>query len=101
MSVHVLNNDNFEKEVLKSNQTVLVDFYADWCGPCKMQAPIIDEISNEQTEVKVGKVNIDENPKIAEKFGIMSIPTLIIFKDGEITNKFIGITSKENIIKSL
>ena len=100
MSVHVLNNDNFEKEVLKSNQTVL-DFYADWCGPCKMQAPIIDEISNEQTEVKVGKVNIDENPKIAEKFGIMSIPTLIIFKDGEITNKFIGITSKENIIKSL
>ncbi len=101
MSVHVLDDDNFEKEVLKSNQTVLVDFYADWCGPCKMQAPIIDEISNEQKEVKVGKVNIDENPKIAEKFGIMSIPTLIIFKDGEITNKFIGITSKENIIKSL
>ena len=90
---------DFDKEI--KDKKILVDFYADWCGPCKMQAPIIDEISNEQTEVKVGKVNIDENPKIAEKFGIMSIPTLIIFKDGEITNKFIGITSKENIIKSL
>jgi thioredoxin 1 len=83
MSVLEITSDNFEKEVLKSEKTVLVDMYATWCGPCKMQSPIIDKIADEQGEnIKVAKIDIDEAPEIAEKYGVMSIPTLLIIKNG-------------------
>ncbi|MBR3162640.1 MAG: thioredoxin [Clostridia bacterium] len=97
MSVKVLNEENFEKEVLNSNETVLVDFYADWCGPCKAMSPIIDEIAEENTNIKVGKINVDDNGELATEFDIISIPTIIVFKNGEITKKFVGLTEKEAI----
>ena len=79
-----LNSENFEKEVLNSDKPVLVDFYADWCGPCKMMAPIIEEIAEElQGKAKVGKINVDENQELAMKYEVMSIPTLIIYKNGK------------------
>ena len=94
--------ENFEDEVEKSNGIVLVDFYADWCGPCKMMSPIIDSIAEENLEnVKVGKVNCDENGELAQKFGIMSIPTILIFKNGNLVKSFVGVTSKAEIIKEL
>ena len=95
------NKDNFE-EILKSEQPVLVDFWAPWCGPCQMMGPIIEELSSEMGEkAKIGKVNTDENPAIAEKYGIMSIPTIIIFKKGEIAKQMIGVQSKENLKEEL
>ena len=101
MSVLILNNENFENEVLKSDKKVLIDFYADWCGPCKMQSPIIDQIAEENSNIKVGKINVDDNPELAEKYGIMSIPTLIIIENGEVKNQFVGITSKDIILENL
>ena len=101
MNVIELNSSNFEEEVLKSDKTVLIDMYATWCGPCKMQAPIIDEIAEEKTEIKVGKIDIDEAPEIAEKYGVMSIPTLLIIKNGEVSKQFVGLTKKEDIEASL
>ena len=96
------NEDNFENEVLNANETVLVDFYADWCGPCKMMSPIIDEISKEVTNnVKVGKINVDDNGSIAEKYNIMSIPTIIVFKGGKPIKSFVGLTDKESIKQAL
>ena len=102
MSVKSVTDGNFEKEVLNSDKIVLLDFYADWCGPCKMMSPIIDKIA-EKTEgiVKVGKVNTDENQKLAEKYEIMSIPTIMIIKNGEVLKKFIGVTSEDEIMKSI
>ena len=98
MSVNVFNEENFEKEVMNSEGTVLVDFYADWCGPCKMMSPIIDEIAEEGIpNLKVGKVNVDENQDLAEKYGIMSIPTILVFKNGNIAKTFVGVTAKEEI----
>ena len=94
--------ENFEDEVEKSNKTVLVDFYADWCGPCKTMSPIIDEIAEENLDnVKVGKVNCDENIELVEKYGIMSIPTILVFKNGNITKSFLGVTDKEEIKTAL
>ncbi|MFO7807469.1 MAG: thioredoxin [Candidatus Moraniibacteriota bacterium] len=94
--------DNFEEEVLKSDKPVLVDFWAPWCGPCQMMGPIIDELAEEvEGKAKVGKVNIDENSSIAQKYGIMSIPTLIIFKDGEIVKQITGVQSKEALMEEL
>ena len=102
MSVLKITEENFEKEVLKSDKTVILDFYADWCGPCKMMSPIIDEIAYELGDkAKVGKVNSDENITLAQKYGIMSIPTIMILKDGEIIKTFVGITSKNNIINAI
>ena len=102
MSVIVLSEQNFDEEVKKSDKKVLVDFYADWCGPCKMMSPIIDAIAEELGEkVKVGKVNTDENMELAEKYGIMSIPTIMIFENGEIRNHFVGVTDKKTIIDSV
>ncbi len=102
MSILSLNNENFENEVLKSDKKVLIDFYADWCGPCKMQSPIIDQIAEEQGEViKVGKINVDESPELAEKYGVMSIPTILIIENGEVKNQFIGLTSKDIIVEKL
>ena len=96
--INVFNEENFENEVLKSNEIVLVDFYADWCGPCKMMSPIIDEIADENlTGVKVGKINVDNNQNLAQKYNVMSIPTLIIFKNGQPVKGFVGVTGKEEI----
>ena len=93
-----LSNENFNKEVLNSEKPVLVDFWATWCGPCKMIAPIISEISEEfNNKVKVGKVNVDEEKELAIKYGISSIPTLVIFKDGKIAKTLIGFRAKEEI----
>lgn len=102
MSVLNVTENNFEQEVLKSNKKVIVDFYADWCGPCKMMSPIIDEIAEEQGDnVKVVKVNLDENINLAEKYEVMSIPTIMVFNNGQIIKTFIGVTAKEQIIESL
>ena len=102
MSVIVLSEQNFDEEVKKSDKKVLVDFYADWCGPCKMMAPAIEKIAEEVSEyAKVGKVNVDDSPEIAEEFGIMSIPTLLIFVNGEVIHKHVGVTDKETLMSEL
>ena len=102
MSVITITSENFENEVIKSEKPVILDFYADWCGPCKMMSPIIDAIAEEmEAEVKVGKVNSDDEMELAEKFGIMSIPTIIIFKDGKISSTFVGVTAKSAIINAV
>jgi len=102
MSVLVLTEQNFKDEVLKSDKKVLVDFYANWCGPCKMMSPIVESIADELGDaVKVGKVNVDDCPELAEEYGIMSIPTLLIIKNGEIEHKHIGVTDKSNLLEEL
>ncbi len=101
MSVLKITNKNFEEEVLNSDKPVIIDFYADWCGPCKMMSPIIDSIAEENKELKVGKINVDESQELAVKYNIMSIPTIIIFKNGNEYKKFVGVTSKENILKEI
>ncbi|MBQ6171921.1 MAG: thioredoxin [Clostridia bacterium] len=98
----VLTADNFEEEVLKSEKPVLVDFWATWCGPCRMLAPVIEEISEEQKDIiKVGKIDVDEEPELAAKYGIQSIPTLIVFKGGKAVNKSIGVRPKGDILEML
>lgn len=92
-----VTEQNFENEVLQAEQTVLVDFWAAWCGPCKMLSPIIDQIAEEMPGIKVCKVNIDEQPSLAVKYKVMSIPTLFVFKNGEQVNQVIGVQSKEEI----
>ena len=102
MSVKVLNKDNFNEEVLSAKGTVLVDFSASWCGPCRMLSPIVDEIAEEQSgSVKVGKVNIDEQPELASRFGVMSIPTLMVWKDGKLTDTSVGVKPKHMIEEML
>ena len=102
MAVLKITQENFEEEVSKSNIPVIIDFYADWCGPCKMMSPIIDNIAEELGEsVKVGKVNIDDNKNLAMQFGIMSIPTVIIFKEGKGEKTFVGLRDKEEILNGL
>ena len=102
MSVLNVTEENFENEVLKSNKTVILDFYADWCGPCKMMSPIIEEIATELGDkAKVGKVNSDENMDLAEKYGIMSIPTIMVIKNGEVKKTFVGVTDKSEIINAV
>ena len=87
MAIIKLTKDNFEQEVLKSEKPVLVDFYADWCGPCQMLSPIVDEVAEERDDIKVGKINVDEQMELAQKYGVMTIPTLLVIKNGEITEK--------------
>ncbi len=94
-----LTKDNFVEEVLRSEQTVLVDFWASWCGPCMALAPTIDEIAGEQTVVKVGKVNVDDEPELARQYRIMSIPTLMVFKGGEPVRREVGGKSKKEILE--
>jgi len=104
MSEKVLNftKDNFEKEVLQSDKPVLVDFWAAWCGPCRMVAPIVSQIANEYDgRVKVGKVNVDDENELAQKYRIMSIPTLIVFKNGKLVDSVIGARSKEDLSRML
>ena len=101
MSVLKITSKNFEEEVLKAEGPVIIDFYADWCGPCKMMSPIIDNIAEETNGAKVGKINVDEAQDLAAMYNVMSIPTIIIFKDGKPYKKFVGVTSKENILNEL
>lgn len=90
------NDDNFEQEVLKSELPVLVDFYADWCGPCKMMSPIVEKLAEEYAgKVKVGKLNVDSSPNAASKYKVMSIPTFLVIKNGEVTDTLVGAVSKE------
>ena len=97
----ILNNDNFEELVLGADKPVLVDFWATWCGPCRMIAPTIEEIAEENDDIIVGKVNVDENPELCVKYGIVSIPTLIAFMEGEIIAQKMGVTPKQSILEML
>lgn len=93
--VNQFTSDNFESEVLKSDKPVFVDFFADWCGPCKMMSPVIDKLSDEfDGKIKVGKINVDDNPELAEKYGVMSIPNMVFFKNGEVVDRVIGAIPK-------
>ena len=98
MAVIELTDATFETEVLKSDKPVLVDFFADWCGPCKMTAPIVEDLSNEHSEYKFCKVNVDSESDLAARYGVMSIPTLIAFKDGKIAKQSVGAIPKESIL---
>ena len=101
MAALVVNKSNFQNEVLESDRTVLLDFWASWCGPCKSLSPIIDEISAEHPEIKVCKVNIDEEQELATQFDIMSVPTLLVIKDGKVVNQSVGIKPKNQILQML
>ncbi len=93
-----ININNFDKEVMASDKPVLLDFWAPWCGPCRMVVPIVEEIAKERDDIKVGKINVDENPELAIRFGIMSIPTLMVIKNGEVVNQVSGARSKNQIL---
>ena len=101
MAVIKITQDNFEAEVLKSDKPVLLDFWATWCMPCQMLSPVIDQIADEQPSIKVGKVNIDEEPGLAASFGVMSIPTLVVMKGGKVVNKMVGARPKAQILAML
>jgi thioredoxin 1 len=101
MSVVTITKDNFEKEVLKSEQPVLLDFWAAWCGPCRMVSPILDDIARENSNVKIGKINVDEQMELASAFRIMSIPTMAVVKNGKVTQTSVGVRPKSEIMKML
>lgn len=101
MSVIRINKENFQNEVINSSCPVLLDFYADWCGPCRMVSPIVDEIAKERADVKVCKINVDEEGELAGMFGVFSIPSLVVMKDGKIVNQAVGARSKAQILAML
>ena len=98
MSTIKITKNNFADEVINSEKPVLLDFWAAWCGPCRMVAPVLDEIASERSDLKVGKINVDEENELAEKFGVMSIPTLVAIKDGKIVRQAVGVRPKERIL---
>jgi thioredoxin 1 len=101
MAVVTITKENFETEVLQSAQPVLLDFWATWCGPCRMLSPIVDEVAEERADVKVGKVNVDEEPELASQFGVMSIPTLLVFENGKLVNQSVGAKPKAAVLALL
>ena len=101
MSVVNINKNNFENEVMHSGKPVLLDFWAPWCGPCRMVSPIVDEIADECIDIKVGKINVDEQPELAAQFGVMSIPMLVVMKNGRIVNQAVGARPKAQILSML
>ena len=101
MSVIHINKNNFRNEILNSEMPVLLDFWAPWCGPCRMVSPIVDEIADERGDIKVGKVNVDEQPELAAQFGVMSIPTLVVMKGGKVVNQMVGARPKNQILAML
>ena len=101
MSAININKNNFRNEVLDSEKPVLLDFWASWCGPCRMVSPIVDEIAAERGDIKVGKVNVDEQPELAAQFGVMSIPTLAVMKGGKVVNQIVGARPKAQILAML
>jgi thioredoxin 1 len=102
MSVHHFTDTNFKKEVLESDLPVLVDFWAAWCSPCKMIAPFIDELAKDYSgKMKIGKVDVDTNPRMATQYGVMSIPTIIFFKNGKVMNQLVGVTSKADLKRKI
>lgn len=101
MSAININKDNFQEEVMNSDKPVLLDFWAPWCGPCRMVSPIVEEIAEERSDIKVGKVNVDEQPELAGQFDVMSIPTLVVIKEGKIVNQSVGAKPKHAILSML
>jgi thioredoxin 1 len=101
MSVITLNAKNFEKEVLQSSKPVLVDFWASWCGPCRMMSPIVESVAESTSDAVVGKVNVDDEPELARKYGVMSIPTLAVFKNGQPVKKSVGVKAKDAVLDLL
>ncbi|HIQ72847.1 MAG TPA: thioredoxin [Candidatus Cottocaccamicrobium excrementipullorum] len=101
MSVLTITQTNYEEEVLRSDKPVLLDFWAAWCGPCRMVSPVVDEIANEHPEIKVGKINVDEQPELASAFQVMSIPTLVVMKEGKAVNRMVGAQPKARILSML
>ena len=101
MAVVTITSENFAQEVLQSTKPVLLDFWASWCGPCRMLSPIVDEVADERTDIKVGKVNVDEQPDLAAQFGVMSIPTLLVFRDGKLVNQAVGARPKSGVLALL
>lgn len=101
MSAININKNNFQSEVMNSDKPVLLDFWAPWCGPCRMVVPVVEEIAHERSDIKVGKVNVDEQPELASQFGVMSIPTLVVMKDGKIVNQAMGARPKNAILGML
>ncbi len=101
MSVLTITQNNFENEVLKSDKPVLLDFWASWCGPCRMLSPVVDEIAEENPQIKVGKINVDEEGDLAASFGVMSIPTLVVIKNGQVVNQSVGVVPKQKILRML
>ena len=101
MSVITITKENFDQQVLQSTKPVLLDFWASWCGPCRMLSPVVDEIAQENDAIAVGKVNVDEQPELASQFGVMSIPTLMVFKDGKAVNTSVGVVPKAKILAML
>ena len=101
MAALKITKENFQTEILEAKETVLLDFWASWCGPCKMIGPIIDEIADERSDIKVGKINVDEQPELAAQFKVMSIPTLIVMKEGNIINQSLGAKPKAAILSML
>lgn len=101
MLVKDMNKENFQEEVVQSDKPVLVDFWASWCGPCRMVSPIVDEIAQERPDVKVVKVNVDQEQELALQFGVISIPTLVVMKDGKVVNQAVGVRPKEQILDLL